>query len=66
MAGGRPGSAPQTEKREWFARLIAQGVSNSQACRIVGVNRKTGKPENDGDTGERSLLAMARGGIIRR
>jgi hypothetical protein len=46
MAGGRPGSAPQTEKREWFARLIAQGVSNSQACRIVGVNRKTGKPEN--------------------
>jgi hypothetical protein len=39
---GRPGSTPQTEKREWFARLIAQGVSNSHACRIVGVNRKTG------------------------
>jgi transposase, IS30 family len=44
MAGrGRPGSAPQTEKREQFARLIAQGVSNLQACRIVGVNRRTGK-----------------------
>lgn len=44
MAGrGRPGRGPQTEKREWFARLIARGVNNSEACRIVGVNRKTGK-----------------------
>jgi hypothetical protein len=42
MVRGRPGSTPQTQKREWFARLIAQGVSNSHACRIVGVNRKTG------------------------
>jgi IS30 family transposase len=43
MAGrGRPGPAPQTEEREAFARLIARGVSNSEACRIVGVNRKTG------------------------
>jgi transposase, IS30 family len=51
MAGrGRPGSAPQTEKREWFARLIAQGVSNSQACRIVGVNRRTGKRWRHGRT----------------
>jgi hypothetical protein len=41
MVRGRPGSTPQTEKREWFARLIAQGLSNSHACRI-GVNRKTG------------------------
>ena len=30
------------EEREWFARLIAQGVSNAEACRIVGINRKTG------------------------
>ncbi|HJT03256.1 MAG TPA: IS30 family transposase [Pseudonocardiaceae bacterium] len=51
MAGrGRPGSAPQTEKREQFARLIAQGVSNSQACRIVGVNRRTGKRWRHGRT----------------
>src|SRR5918911_5115134 len=51
MAGrGRPGSAPQTDKREWFARLIAQGVSNSQACRIVGVNRRTGKRWRHGRT----------------
>ncbi|UQX10345.1 CBS domain-containing protein [Candidatus Mycobacterium methanotrophicum] len=30
------------EKQEWFVRLIAQGVSNAQACRIVGINRRTG------------------------
>lgn len=40
MVRGRPGSTPQTEKGEWFARLIAQGVSNSHACRIVGVTVK--------------------------
>lgn len=42
MVGGRPGPAPQTEKREQFARLIARGVSNVEACRIVGINRRTG------------------------
>ena len=30
------------EKQERFARAIAQGVSNSEACRIVGINRRTG------------------------
>jgi IS30 family transposase len=30
------------EKQERFVRLITQGVSNSQACRVVGINRKTG------------------------
>ena len=30
------------EKQEWFARLIAQGMSNSEACRTVGINRRTG------------------------
>jgi transposase, IS30 family len=30
------------EKQERFVRLIAQGVSNSQACRVVGINRRTG------------------------
>ncbi len=37
-----PGVAPLTEKREEFARLIAAGVNNAEACRIVGVHRKTG------------------------
>ncbi len=31
-----------TEKQDRFSRLIAQGMSNSEACRVVGVNRRTG------------------------
>ena len=38
-----PGALPQVEKREQYARLIAQGYNNSEACRIVGINRRTGK-----------------------
>jgi IS30 family transposase len=34
---------PQTAKREQYAALIARGVSYSEACRIVGINRRTGK-----------------------
>ena len=30
------------EKQDRFVRLIAQGVSNSEACRRVGINRRTG------------------------
>jgi transposase, IS30 family len=40
--GGRPSGGVLVEKREWFGRLIAQGVSNTEACRIVGINRRTG------------------------
>jgi hypothetical protein len=29
-------------KRERFPDLIQQGMANSEACRIVGVNRRTG------------------------
>ena len=44
MAGrGLPGRAPDSEKRERFARLIARGAGNAEACRIVGVHPKTGK-----------------------
>src|SRR5258705_3641311 len=51
MAGrGRPGVAPQTAKREQYAALIARGVSNSEACRIVGINRRTGKRWRHGRT----------------
>lgn len=39
---GRPGPEPLTAQRQEFARLIARGVSNSEACRAVGVNRRTG------------------------
>ena len=40
---GVPGRAPDSEKRERFARLIARGVGNAEACRVVGVHPKTGK-----------------------
>jgi transposase, IS30 family len=50
MAGGRPGPAPQTAKREHYAALIARGVSYSEECRIVGINRRTGKRWRHGRT----------------
>lgn len=37
-----PAGGVQAEKQQRFARLIAQGVSNAEACRLVGINRKTG------------------------
>jgi IS30 family transposase len=40
--GRTPGPAPRTADRAAFARLISQGVSNSEACRTVGINRRTG------------------------
>lgn len=36
------GGGQLAEKRALYARLIARGVSNSEACRLVGINRKTG------------------------
>src|SRR3954451_6813609 len=37
-----PVSGVQAEKQQRFVRLIAQGISNSEACRIVGIHRRTG------------------------
>ena len=31
-----------TELRQVFERLVARGVSNSEACRVVGIKRRTG------------------------
>jgi IS30 family transposase len=50
MVHGRPGPAPQTAKREWFVRLIARGVSTAEACRIIGINPRTGKRWRHGRT----------------
>jgi hypothetical protein len=41
---GRSGVEPLVEQRELFVSLIAAGVSNSAACRQVGVNRKDRDP----------------------
>jgi len=32
----------QAEKQQRYVQLIAQGVNNSEACRVVGIDRKTG------------------------
>jgi IS30 family transposase len=32
----------QTEKQQRYLQLIAQGINNAEACRLVGINRKTG------------------------
>ncbi len=37
-----PAGGVQAEKQVRYVRLIAQGVNNSEACRLVGINRKTG------------------------
>lgn len=39
---GRPSGGMLVEERQWFGRLIAQGVGNSEACRVVGIDRRTG------------------------
>ena len=37
-----PAGGVQAEKQQRYAQLIAQGINNSEACRLVGVDRKTG------------------------
>jgi transposase, IS30 family len=37
-----PAGGVQAEKQRRYVRLIAQCVSNSEACRLVGIDRKTG------------------------
>jgi IS30 family transposase len=45
----KPGpGAPLTAERERYLRLMAQGMSNVQACREVGVHRVTGTRWRDG------------------
>ena len=43
-----PGRPPQAVKRERWAVLVAQGVGNSDACRIVGVDRSSGRRRRNG------------------
>lgn len=37
-----PAGGVQAEKQQRYVRLIAQGVSNAEACQLVGINRRTG------------------------
>jgi len=45
---GRRGPKPDYAKREQLGRLLAEGVSLSEAARRVGVNRKTAKRWRNG------------------
>lgn len=59
MAGSRgrrrgPGGGPQSEKRDRFARLIAQGQSATEASAAVGVHRRTGTRWKYGRTERRA------------
>ncbi len=50
MGRGRVGALPLSEKRAEFVRLIGAGVSVSEACRRVGVHRRTGMRWRHGRT----------------
>ena len=43
MVQGHRGRPPLAAKREQFGLLIARGIGNAEACRIVGVHPQTGK-----------------------
>ena len=45
-----PGGSPLTTERDLYLHLMSQGMSNSRACREVGVNRKTGTRWRHGRT----------------
>ena len=60
----KPGPAGKTAERAHYIRLMKQGFNNSEACRIVGVGRKTGSHWRNGrtvrDPATGRLLAGAR------
>jgi IS30 family transposase len=37
-----PGSPPLSAKRDLYIELMSRGISNTAACRAVGINRRTG------------------------
>ena len=40
MAYGGP---PLLEKRDLYVQLVSKGLSNTAACRVVGIQRRTGR-----------------------
>lgn len=45
---GHRGPEPLHDKREAYARLIAEGIPSVRACRMVGINPRTGKRWRNG------------------
>lgn len=50
------GRRPLIREREEYFRLMEQGVSSRQACRMVGINRQTGKRWRNGRTETKQRL----------
>ncbi|MCS0635521.1 IS30 family transposase [Streptomyces sp. LP05-1] len=46
--GQAPGRKALVREREEYFRLMDQGVSSMEACRVVGINRRTGKRWRNG------------------
>ncbi|MFD5064677.1 hypothetical protein [Streptomyces sp. NPDC058394] len=44
-------------EREAYSQLMQQGLSNEEACRIVGINERTGLRWRNGRSVDRSLKA---------
>jgi len=59
-----PGGPPLSEKRDLYIELVSKGLSNSAACRVVGVNRRTGTRWRRGQTV--SGLALSRHRLLSR
>ncbi|OEV19309.1 integrase [Streptomyces nanshensis] len=51
------GRQPDIQKREEYFRLMDQGVSSREACRIIGINRRTGKRWRNGRAASSGNLA---------
>lgn len=54
--GQAPGRVALVREREEYFRLMDQGVSSMETCRIVGINRRTGKRWRDGRQAAGSTL----------
>src|SRR3954463_8060814 len=55
-----PAGGVQAERQQQYVRLIAQGLNNSEACRLVGINRKTGSRWRYGRAGLNSAGEFVR------
>jgi transposase, IS30 family len=51
------GPVKLSREREAYSRLVQQGCSNKEACRIVGVNPKTGRRWSNGRSADRRQKA---------
>ncbi|MFE3515686.1 IS30 family transposase [Streptomyces sp. NPDC059166] len=51
------GPVKLSREREAYSRLVQQGVSNREACRIVGINRRTGQKWRNGRSADRRQRA---------